>query len=265
MKISAYDRCQALKRSAKYREDFQRYLIERGDATEGAFRLPTREPPKERETEEMAEEETEEAWKVVTGLTDAAIRLCGKWNIFYPVFPDETDCKDPIVKSQMAPPLTLLKPPSRWKEVDGFHWGSQDEPEYISHIDDRLVLSIDPNCSYTELEEAFSKYIRFWIEKSGSRKREGDLGMWEVYDLHKPIDGSQGMTFDEIRLELIGPPAFSNNNESTAADLERVKATFKRAEKAIAWVEEVADNPANLHFSDSFYTRLAKVDPHEKY
>jgi len=163
MKISPYDKDQAIKRSKIYRKDYLKYTEERVRNGVNDFF--------------MFEEETGEQAYV---LSESGKRLCKKWKIRFPINPYTE-----YVKGEEAcvhSPVTYLDPPEQWKEITS-RGGKDGHKENITHIDGKLVLMIDTSYSTDQIKTAMEKILYYWTQKTTNRAKPSKaIDIWQVYD-----------------------------------------------------------------------------------
>ena len=158
MKISRYDKYQALCRSELYRSDFNKYLEKRG---------------KEKDLAVMV------APIFSSKLCDAGKWLCNKWKLGYPINPDvpyEKNSKNTLLL--IDPPITFLTPPEKWQEMKAI--GFEGNVDKFTHIDGKLVLMINTSYSSSELEKAFKAFLKRWLKPFKKSVRSDYVDKWQI-------------------------------------------------------------------------------------
>ena len=90
-RVTPYDKVQALKRSDKYAKDYKTYIEERGEEQERVLSVRA------------------------IKLSNAAKRLCVKWNIVFPIDPDTPFGAEEVFFAES--PVKYLESPKRWKHI----------------------------------------------------------------------------------------------------------------------------------------------------
>lgn len=163
MKISKYDKLQAIKRSKKYRKDYFEYDKERELTGVNDFF--------------MYGEKTGEKACV---LSESGKRLCEKWRIRFPVNPETkyVTGEEACVHS----PVTYLDPPEQWKRIV-LRAGKDGRKENITHVNSKLVLMIDTGYSADQIKTEIDKILSYWVRKTKNRAKPSKaVDIWWVYD-----------------------------------------------------------------------------------
>jgi hypothetical protein len=215
MKISPYDKLQAIKRSKKYREDYLKYTKERDCAGVNDFF--------------MSGEKTGEQAYV---LSEPGKRLCEKWLIRFPVNPDAE-----YVKGEEAcvhSPVTYLDIPEQWKKTV-FMSGKDGHKENITHVNSKLVLMIDTGYSTDQIKAEIDKVLCYWVQKTRDRaKPSRAIDIWWVYD-----EVESGKKPHQVAREYAaqqtepGIPVYTTENQTQLID-----DSYEKAQKIISAIEK---------------------------
>lgn len=211
MKISTIDRTQAIKRSKIYKQDYANYM----------------------KTVDYAQQDVHigspENYHV--RLTLAGKKLRERWNLQFPVNPHLPDAQDALNAV-----ISLLDPPEKWKMFTANEIGNQKQ---ITQVNGKLVLMIDANFTHKQIEEAFKKYIKYWIKERGGRERENALDIWEIYDAYCDKKSLIEVTRDTFNIK-----ATKDNlpvaNDNVKAQYAQVQRHYDKACKIIDYIEQQA-------------------------
>lgn len=225
MKISPYDKLQALKRSEKYRADFQQYTKDR----------------------EAAGEDDLYSFNQVVGeefhhqLSEAGRVLCERWKIRFPVNPETPHL--PGEESCVHAPVTYLDHPDRWKSTTA-RPSISGEVSRITHVDGKLVLMIDTESySIDQIRAELEKVLPLWALSTASRaKGSKKVNIWEIYDRRR-AGKSTGDLVKEIAAAETDPglPVYA-----TEAHIKLVQDALKKAERIITAVENKIGTVASI-------------------
>lgn len=253
MKISPYDRIQALRHSSQYRTDYYTYLKEKADEKKKDDYRPDfiiGSPRFERKT-----------------LSKAALKLCKKYNLIYPLNPEENEKKEwekTWVELFAHKPISLLAPASEWESLTGYCSKAVIENEEkvikeipafdtITHINGKLVLMIDLSYPGDYIRDEFEKYLNEWLEKrwheekgverKGSkptqvRKKGRKIDKWAVYKIKTK---NPQKSYGRIAKELFPPeveggkimPQYISENE-----IKQIQRAYKEAYEIIKIIEK---------------------------
>jgi hypothetical protein len=225
LKISPYDKYQALCRSKLYRSDYKKYIEKRGN---------------------------EKDWAAgdTVKLSDAAKWVCNKWDIKYPINPETTRIlkiredgmsegklqDESFLYSIIDPPsITFLTPPEEWQEMKTIGLKNTNDI-MLTHVDGKLVLMIDTSCSYHELEKAFKEFLKQWVKPSKKRMRS-DIIKWQIYDEY-----IKGKNLLEITHNIFKTEGSPNYNEIVDAYYQQVKRAQKKAHSIIQYLEKQTES-----------------------
>lgn len=230
MKISSYDRIQAIKHSKIYLRDYLNYFKERDQ--EGKIDCFIGQPG-----------------NYQTKLCAAGKRLCKKYNIRYPVVPYSlTDKKHKDLddscelqgeelqrheESFVHCPVSFLDNPAQWKEYNAYGWEDDPEQKLITHVDGKLVLQIDLSYPSDKIMAALKEYVDHWSQKSmgrdtGSRK----VDRWKIYFMKE----YEGKTTYKIAQELFGVKSKSYSPEDDK-HCKLVNSNYDKACKIVKAIE----------------------------
>ena len=218
MKISPYDKLQALKHSKQYAKDYEVYLKKGGTEFHPLHGSP--------ETLSL-------------DLPEPAIELCSKYAIRYPVNPYE-----PLQEWEIdfvCPKITFLEVQESWREVEKIDWSGNPRGQSIKQINGKLTIMIDPSYSESEILDAFRDFIQgFLIQlgRSKDRKRDSRSGaidnIWEVYRKHK-IEGESLLQITRSLFRIKGSqPAYDDELDKERKKVERA---FRKACEIISQIE----------------------------
>ena len=211
MKISTIDRIKAIKRSKIYKQDYANY----------------------RKTVDYSQQDihigSPENYHV--RLTPAGKKLCEKWNLQFPVNLHLTDAQEALNAV-----ISLLDPPEKWATSKANAIGNQKQ---FTHVNGKLVLMIDTSFTHKQIEEAFKKYIKYWIKEGSGRERENTFDIWEIYDAYCDKKNMLEVTRNIFKIKATGEnlPAY---DKRTNSNYEQVKRHYKKASNIIDYIEQQA-------------------------
>ncbi|MBN2282745.1 MAG: hypothetical protein JXO48_02535 [Deltaproteobacteria bacterium] len=211
MKIGLYDKLQALKRSEKYRKDYDEYLSKKtgDDALVGSL--------------------LDHSIK----LSKAGRTLCDKYGLRFPINPDTPIDGDnfPIeCFPEIDSLITYLDPPEKWHETLST---SVDNDNLYTHINGKLVLMVDTSRSYGELLEAFKLLLKRWGQESSSRVKTSSIDIWHVYDEVEKNHRNQLQVMRKL-FDITRLPAYDGKAD---AYYKQVRKAYEKAKKIIEFVE----------------------------
>jgi hypothetical protein len=213
MKILPYDKVHALKRSEKYRKDYQRYSEERNHKRESDFFISGGiEGEKARVLSVRGEE------------------LCKKWHIRSPINPDVP--YTPGEEACVHAPVTYLDPPARWKRIVS-NDGKDGYKECITHINGKLVLMIDSAYSADQIKAEISRILSVWTRATNDRAKKSKPDIWKIYDVILA-----GKTICEVaKIDVIKNTPKGCKPIVSETDIKRIQTSYGKACRIIAAVE----------------------------
>ncbi|RPH48777.1 MAG: hypothetical protein EHM85_16055 [Desulfobacteraceae bacterium] len=231
VRISAYDRLNALIRSKLYQSDYSEYVVKRGDASDVYLKGLYSSKRKQRSRNNVR------LGRYSIRLCESGRVLCKKWGLVSPIDPYAKPIKDYL--NFLNRPIEFIPDPSQWKtyQANGFA-GSDDK--IITHINDRLALLIDLSCTREELRSEFDHFLDHWGEKpKKSLHKELLFEKWYVYDEVKA-----GKTISEITRENENVKKHSANNtyykDNFDAYSRQARRAYQSAYKIITMVEQMS-------------------------
>lgn len=167
------DRISAIVRSNKYHRDFRHYKEQVGMA-------------------DGKDESAGSGYYKTTALSPAGKWLCEKWALEFPINPSQKKSistegvtivgADDIVSFLLQGyPISPLPHPNEW------NWNTvacirQRDKQFITSIDDNLVVLIDPQRTRDEILNAIWDLVKTARKEVKERKRGLQHNPWEVYD-----------------------------------------------------------------------------------
>lgn len=216
MKVSLYDKYQALCRSKLYRSDYNKYIEMRGDEED----LAIIDPP-----------------SFCAKLCEAGKWLCNKWKLGSPINPEiPYDENSKYSLFLIDPPITFLTPPEKWQTMESM--GFKDTDDKFTHVDDKLVLMINTSYSYNELEKTFKAFLRRWVTPPNKRMSSHNVDKWQVYDEHI----KQGKSLLKITHKLFNIKGLPAYDEGVDICYQRVRRAQKKAQEIIQDLEKQAES-----------------------
>ena len=221
MRISVYDRLNALIRSKLYQSDYSAYVKKRGDASDfyvgdGPYRKGS-------------------IYNYHLSLSKAGKELCKKWGLVYPVDPCAKQIEDYLCC--LNRPIDYMPDPSQWKTSQANTFVGGDD-KIFTHINGKLALLIDLSFSRKELRSEFDRFLDRWGEKQKKGRQDIHLNKWEVYDKkHK-----EGKSLLEITRIIFNIKNHADNHPSYSKTVNSNYQQVKRANRsAIAILKNVED------------------------
>ncbi len=256
MKISRYDRLQAIKHSTKYKDDYLTYVRLRG-AEDGIY--------------------VGQASDYHIKLSEAGRVLCEKWNIQMPIPPIGLEAErdippgeplkwetiypipvDSKSDSSISPesseeedlewekylalaPVSHLDPPKNWKSYKGNFFQSADNINKITHVNGKLALLVDTRFSLPQVMKAVEDFVRPWITEYNSRVKNNKLDPWLIYRLH----AMEGKNFLQIVRDLFGIEENPTYNEEADRYRALVSRAYDKADRIISHIEKEAEKTSS--------------------
>lgn len=227
MKISAYDRLNALIRSKLYRSDYSEYIEKGGrdsDIYVGEGKI---------NDEGMV---SVEPVSYHISLSKAGNALCKKWGLVFPVDPRAKPIEDYLYC--LNRPIEFISDPSQWKTSQANTLAGSDD-KIFTHINGKLAILIDLSFSKEKLRSEFDRFIDRWGEKQKRGPHGHAVNKWDVYDKKKEGNNLLGITREIYGIEE-SPYNHPNYDETVNAYYNRVKRAYKSAYKIINKVEEMS-------------------------
>ncbi|OPY13315.1 MAG: hypothetical protein A4E66_00820 [Syntrophus sp. PtaB.Bin001] len=164
MKLTAQDKLQGLRRSEKYRADYQAYRNDPESLADCIIGSGEPSIPSVR-------------------LCESGRRLCAKWGLQFPLNPYENS--DDIPADWYFAPARhpIRKELSTITETTGIR-GAPDS-ETVTQVNNRLVITVDPSFPIDTL----MRHVQALLERHGVGRSENHAGhrhqfnIWEAYDL----------------------------------------------------------------------------------
>jgi len=219
MKISPFDRIQALRHSEKYRADYRRY-------------------EKERQKDGEQDVIIGRPWESHIKLSKAGRWLCQNYKLRYPLNPFlqvQEETKD-FEYSFAHNPVSFLDPPEKWKTRRTHSWRDSEQKQ-VTHVNGKLVLMIDTSYPVDFIKQALNHFLRKWGKPPSERLREDTLDdIWHIYREHK----WRGKPLLQITRDLFSfaPDQHPTYNPDLEARYKQVIRAFKKASSAIKHIEE---------------------------
>jgi len=223
LKISPYDKVQALKHSKKYAEDYRRFIKDRGEEYHILHGSP-------------------EAFPQVSNLSESAKELCKKYNLRYPIDPNEPVKEWEI--DYLYPVISFLDPPESWRDIEHINWTGDPKEAIVTYVNGKLVVMIDTAHTREKIKQTLDDFLdmiaHYRGERTGGRDREIVFDKWRVYRMHE----KEGKNLLQITRELV--PEFYHNditdfptyNKDVDAHYRRVRRAYKKAHQIIKAMEE---------------------------
>ncbi len=235
MKISAYDKLQAIKRSKEYRKDYLKYTGERDRAGDNDLFM-------------YGVQTGERAFE----LSESGKRLCKQWLIRFPVNPDAE-----YVKGEEAcvhSPVTYLDIPEQWIKTV-YRSGKNGRKENITHINGKLVLMIDTGYSSDQIKSEFDKILSFWTRKTKERAKPSKrVDIWCVYDEVK--SGHKIYQVAKKYANKITTPGLPII--LTEAEIKLIQDSYKKAKKIVSAIEKRKQTLVSIDPMEDSSTNSAK-------
>lgn len=204
MRISVYDRLQAIARIPEYRKDFEEYRNKAKDPLapiDMAFVGPPDDLPN----------------LMVRLRSEEAIALCRKYDIPYPIDPnfDLNLLNSPeVFSSYLGPPVVF---PFNRPEETGIFVPDKE----TGLVEGRyLPVLIDLTQPKEAIFKEFERILTRILKSSKERSKDTEVNIWQVYDLHC----LQGKSLLEVTRELFGIsglPAYYNEADRRYQQIKR--------------------------------------------
>jgi len=235
MKLTAFEKYQALRRSKKYMEDYQKYENERklaGDqdcAVAGGIKEP------------------------FIKLGKSGQELCHKWGLQCPLNPFMSVIYLPDDGVQRKPPTDLwfdfapIRNPRQKELIELLTFISEHSSKFTVLKSGRLLVSVDLSFPFDTLVKEFEQIIKQAGAQSSKKTalRKQDYNIWEVYDLVEGADGIKRTYWEvaknlECNREENGEKIYNDGIRCNENDEKKVERSYKKALKIIRFLETEA-------------------------
>jgi|GEM_PF-5187410 len=171
-------------------------------------------------------------------LSKAAKKLCYKYHLRFPIDPTTPYDEKDLLKFRS--PINYFIPKEFMRRLQiAFPDGTINlgliEQTFISHLDRRFAIMIDPMFSKDQIKGEFDKILDDWFKKSKQRVKGNKVDIWEVYRLHQ----IEGKSLNRIAIEKLashGTPAYNKEDDRKLKIIERA---YRKACRIIATIERL--------------------------